>query len=157
MNVITPSRSAYSATTTGLGEFFGLHRTPSPTTSPIHVVRVSPLPAQDTSSSIDDFIADLCAEDPRLEATIEEGTRWLGRTYFADVESIKALRLRAGLSQAMLAQRMGTSQPQVARLEKGEVDAGISTVARLADALDESPVRVFEILLKNFEKRHVKP
>lgn len=157
MNVITPSLSEFCATTTGLGKLFGLPSNPSPTTSPIHVVRVAPLPVQDASSSIEDFIADLCAEDPRLEATIEEGTRWVGRTYFADVDSIKALRLRAGLSQAMLAQKMGTSQPQVARLEKGEIDAGISTVARLANALDESPVRVFEILLQNFEKRHVEP
>lgn len=46
-----------------------------------------------------------------------------------------ARRRAAGLSQSQIAERMGTSQPAVARLEAGEVDARMSTVERYAAAL----------------------
>jgi transcriptional regulator with XRE-family HTH domain len=48
-------------------------------------------------------------------------------------EQIARARQSAGLTQAGLAQRMGTSQPTVARLERGEY-AGSYTVATLARA-----------------------
>lgn len=41
----------------------------------------------------------------------------------------------AGLSQADVAARMGTSQPAVARLEAGGVDARLSTLERYAAAV----------------------
>ncbi|HZN18082.1 MAG TPA: helix-turn-helix domain-containing protein [Micromonosporaceae bacterium] len=41
----------------------------------------------------------------------------------------------AGLSQADVAERMGTSQPAVARLESGGVDARLSTLERYAAAV----------------------
>jgi transcriptional regulator with XRE-family HTH domain len=44
-------------------------------------------------------------------------------------------RRAAGLSQIEVAQRMGTSQPAVARLEAGDVDARMSTVERYAAAI----------------------
>ncbi|MEH1123624.1 helix-turn-helix domain-containing protein [Micromonospora sp. CPCC 206061] len=44
-------------------------------------------------------------------------------------------RRAAGLSQAEVAVRMGTSQPAVARLEAGEVDVRMSTVERYAAAV----------------------
>ena len=44
-------------------------------------------------------------------------------------------RRRRGLTQAEVARRMKTSQPAVARLEAGEVDPKISTVARYAGVL----------------------
>ena len=44
-------------------------------------------------------------------------------------------RHRAGLSQAELARRMGTSQPAVARLEAGGVDVRLSTLERYAAAV----------------------
>lgn len=46
-----------------------------------------------------------------------------------------AQRHAAGLSQAEVAQRMGTSQPAVARLEAGGVDARMSTLERYAAAV----------------------
>lgn len=53
-----------------------------------------------------------------------------------DVGASLAARRRAlGLSQAQIAQRMGTSQPAVARLESGSTNARLSTVSRYADAL----------------------
>ncbi|MEJ3750768.1 helix-turn-helix transcriptional regulator [Actinomycetes bacterium KLBMP 9797] len=44
-------------------------------------------------------------------------------------------RRAAGLSQAQVAQRMGTSQPAVARLEAGDLDIRMSTVERYAAAI----------------------
>jgi DNA-binding XRE family transcriptional regulator len=46
-----------------------------------------------------------------------------------------AHRRAAGLSQGEVAERMGTSQPAVARLEAGQVDARMSTVQRYAAAV----------------------
>jgi predicted transcriptional regulator len=45
-------------------------------------------------------------------------------------------RRELGLSQGEVAARMGTSQPAVARLEAGGVDARMSTLQRYAAALD---------------------
>lgn len=49
--------------------------------------------------------------------------------------SLRTLRLKAGLSQRELAERIGTSQPNVARLEKAPGDPTLGTLRRLADAL----------------------
>jgi transcriptional regulator with XRE-family HTH domain len=43
-------------------------------------------------------------------------------------------RLRAGLSQAELAQRMGTSQSAIARLESGQTLPSTKTLLRFAEA-----------------------
>jgi predicted transcriptional regulator len=40
-------------------------------------------------------------------------------------------RRRAGLSQRELARRTGVAQPTIARIERGQVDARISTIERL--------------------------
>jgi DNA-binding XRE family transcriptional regulator len=51
------------------------------------------------------------------------------------VADLVARRRAAGLSQGDVAERMGTSQPAVARLEAGLVDARMSTVQRYAAAV----------------------
>jgi transcriptional regulator with XRE-family HTH domain len=43
-------------------------------------------------------------------------------------------RVKAGLSQAELAERMGTSQSAIARLESGTAKPSLSTLQRLAKA-----------------------
>ncbi len=68
------------------------------------------------------------------------------RTAFPGLEELAARRreligelVRArrehGLSQTEIAARMGTSQSAVARLERGELDARLSTLQRYADAV----------------------
>ena len=55
----------------------------------------------------------------------------------ADVgDRVRRARLAAGLSQRDLAARMGTSQAAVARLEAGGVGATLTTLHRVAVALD---------------------
>ena len=51
------------------------------------------------------------------------------------VADLVARRRAAGLSQAEVAERMGTSQPAVARVEAGAVDVRLSTLERYAVAV----------------------
>lgn len=60
--------------------------------------------------------------------------------------SLSKLRLSAGLSQAELADRLGTQQPAIARLEKGEVDPQLSTITKLAEALGTDVVTVISAI-----------
>ncbi len=49
-------------------------------------------------------------------------------------QQIVAARLRAGLSQAALARRMGTGQSAIAWLESGKASPSFTTLRRLAEA-----------------------
>lgn len=71
--------------------------------------------------------------------------RWMGdpeyrREYealeeeFALVDALIRARARAGLSQAEVASRMGTTQSAIARLEGGKVRPGLATLRRYAKA-----------------------
>jgi transcriptional regulator with XRE-family HTH domain len=53
---------------------------------------------------------------------------------FALASAVMEVRNRAGLTQEELAQKMGTTQPVVARLESGRSRPSMRTLARLADA-----------------------
>lgn len=61
------------------------------------------------------------------------------RTRLANDVAIRVIqyRLARGLSQAGLARMLGWRQPNVARLESGEHEPTVATLARLADALGE--------------------
>jgi ribosome-binding protein aMBF1 (putative translation factor) len=51
-------------------------------------------------------------------------------------EQVRDAREAAGLSQRALASRMGTSQAAIARLEAGGVGSTLTTLQRVASALD---------------------
>jgi transcriptional regulator with XRE-family HTH domain len=51
-------------------------------------------------------------------------------------EQVRKLRTALGLSQEELAQRVGTTQPMIARLEAGGQPPSLRTLERLAEALD---------------------
>jgi ribosome-binding protein aMBF1 (putative translation factor) len=53
---------------------------------------------------------------------------------FAVAKAVIAARGRAGLTQAELAVRMGTTQPAVARMESGRIQPSLQTLHRLARA-----------------------
>lgn len=53
---------------------------------------------------------------------------------FAIIHALVGARARAGLSQAELARRMGTTQSAIARLEGGKVSPSIATLRRYAEA-----------------------
>ena len=53
---------------------------------------------------------------------------------FAIASELIRARVRAGLSQAELAERMGTSQSAIARLESGQTLPSTKTLLRFAEA-----------------------
>ncbi len=53
---------------------------------------------------------------------------------FAVAKAVIAARNRAGLTQAELARKMGTTQPVVARMEGGRIQPSLRTLQRLAHA-----------------------
>ncbi len=63
--------------------------------------------------------------------------KW-GRTAVARAVALKVLTYRTdhGLSQRALAKKLDMTQPQLARLEAGEHNPTIDTLARLAQTLD---------------------
>lgn len=71
------------------------------------------------------------------ELPILPGFRELAQRRRALGAELAARRRAAGLSQSEVAERMGTSQPAIARLEAGEVDVRMSTVQRYAAALGQ--------------------
>ena len=67
--------------------------------------------------------------NPKVKAEYDA----LAPEFEISTELVKA-RLRAGLSQAELAQRMGTSQSTIARLESGQTLPSTKTLLRFAKA-----------------------
>ena len=67
--------------------------------------------------------------NPKVKAEYDP----LAPEFEISTELVKA-RLRAGLSQAELAQRMGTSQSTIARLESGQTLPSTKTLLRFAKA-----------------------
>lgn len=58
-------------------------------------------------------------------------------TEFELIESMLKARGKAGLSQKKLAERIGTKQPALSRLESGGFEkATLETLRKIADALD---------------------
>jgi predicted transcriptional regulator len=53
---------------------------------------------------------------------------------FAIIESLVRARTKANLTQAELAERLGTTQSAVARLEGGKVSPSVATLQRYAEA-----------------------
>jgi predicted transcriptional regulator len=76
----------------------------------------------------EEFKARLLA-DPEVKAEYDA----LAPEFEIAAELVKA-RLRAGLSQAELARRMGTSQSAIARLESGQTLPSTKTLLRYAEA-----------------------
>ena len=66
-------------------------------------------------------------------------------------ERIRAARLEAGLSQAELARRAGTSQPAVNRYEQGRTVPTVGTTERLVSAC-QTRIRPSELLANNRER-----
>jgi transcriptional regulator with XRE-family HTH domain len=49
--------------------------------------------------------------------------------------ALRRMRLRVGLSQRELAERIGSTQSAIARMEKGEAEPKFCTLEKLAEAL----------------------
>lgn len=84
-------------------------------------------------------MSDLVSADELHERDMRdpEYRREYERTRLANDVAIKVIRYRAdhSLSQSQLARMVGMRQPHVARLESGDHEPSVATLARLADAL----------------------
>jgi DNA-binding XRE family transcriptional regulator len=58
--------------------------------------------------------------------------------------NVLRLRVRAGMSQAELAQRIGTSQPRIAQIEAARVNVTIETLDRIAAAFSVQTATLFK-------------
>jgi DNA-binding XRE family transcriptional regulator len=97
-----------------------------------------PLPG---AIALDDFVKEL-ESDSDMAFRLEKARRELAKT-LPGINAFRKLRLEAGLSQAKLAERAGTTQTYIARIEADSVDPGTDMVGRLAAALNVEDVVVF--------------
>lgn len=84
--------------------------------------------------SIEDIETRLSA-NPDMPRHLEEARKWVGATLYPNERSLRTLRLSRGLTQSSLARKIGTSQPHLARMEKGRDDIRRDTMRRLCVAL----------------------
>lgn len=114
---------------------------PNPATRPSGAVHYLVIPEQDEPipagyTTIDDVVAEF-ERDPALQDELLEARRWIADTVLAGKPvTLRTLRLRKGWSQAQLAAAIGTKQPHVARIERGQADPQFDTCRRIAHALD---------------------
>ena len=66
------------------------------------------------------------------------------RRAFEMGERVRLLREEHGLSQRELAERIGSTQPAIARLEAGGVTPSLGTLEKIAEALDTALVIEFQ-------------
>lgn len=112
--------------------------------------RSLPLPG---SVNVDALVKEAEA-DTNKAAYMQRARKRLAATLYADEpETLSALRLAAGYSQAQLADKASTSQPHIARIERGQTDPGTDMVARIAKALGVDEMRVYRAIRKQLETR----
>lgn len=76
------------------------------------------------------------SKDEKRRAAMEQARQWAADTFHAeDGDTVRTLRLRKGWSQTQLATELGTSQPHVARIERGTENLAIETCRRLCSVL----------------------
>lgn len=77
-----------------------------------------------------DYIKSRKKRDPEFAKGYEEGLADFHVTCL-----LKAARIKAGLSQEQLAERLHTKRSAISRLERHATDMKISTLEKIADAL----------------------
>lgn len=70
-------------------------------------------------------------KNPRLKAEYDRL-----EPEFAVIRAMIETRVKRNLTQAELAERLGTTQSAISRLEKGNISPTVSFLQKLADALD---------------------
>lgn len=104
-------------------------------------------PVPPGSVEIDALVAEH-ESDPIRRAALESARHWVAEVLPSDERNqLRLLRLKKGLSQARLAEIIGTTQAHIARIESGRCDVQVGTLARLAKALGLRPIRVIEAFL----------
>jgi DNA-binding Xre family transcriptional regulator len=152
MTKIMNASVASSTSTTGSGFPDSLHRTlaPVPETRGAAVIVLAPVtvtpPLPDGFEDID-LLVERAEQDPVAKQAIAAGRRAVAEDYYSQgPRTLSYYRLRKGWSQKALAAQLGTSQSYIARLEAGSIDPQVSTLQRLAAALEIQPTDVLEAI-----------
>ncbi len=91
---------------------------------------------QRSGTSLADAIADL-ERTPEGKAEVAAGRRWVGDALYAgEQQSLQAMRLKHGWSQAELAQRLQTTQARVSIYERGEEQPAFDMLVRMSETLE---------------------
>jgi DNA-binding XRE family transcriptional regulator len=113
---------------------------PAVATQPAQVIPfIAPAPAEAPIppgyKTIDEIVAKF-ERDPAMREELRSARRWVADEVLAGKPvTLRTLRLRKGLSQAQLAEAIGTQQPHVVRIERGQADPQLNTCRRIAHAL----------------------
>ena len=122
----------------------------SPASAPARVIygqfnAAQPLQLPGTVS-LDSLLSEFEA-DHEMSEHLADARKTLSETLYSDEpHTFSALRLKAGLSQLQLAQKVGTSQSYVARIEAGQTDPGTDQIARIAEALAADEVTIYQAI-----------
>lgn len=99
---------------------------------------------------LDDFMAQLCEEDSIFTEQLNAAHKWVADNFYnSNNQGLTKLRLECGLTQKQLAGKMNTSQAQLSRLEAGKQDPSLSTLKKLAQALNvdiTTVIGAFEVI-----------
>lgn len=108
----------------------------------------------DAGLSVEDMFAQLSSSDPRAPAAFEAGTQWVAHTFFAGQRSsLAVLRMAAGLTQRELGNRLGVSQPMIAKWEKGgALSMQLKSLVSLATALSVDLTELVAIVVGSGER-----
>jgi DNA-binding XRE family transcriptional regulator len=105
---------------------------------------------QNKSKDVDDFINDLLAQDKISESDLYDGRKLVADVlYDGQPDSLKILRLRAGYSQAQLAEKIGMKQPNVCEFEAGKRKPSVDTLMKLADALGTTTDAILKFIIQS--------
>ena len=58
--------------------------------------------------------------------------------------NLRKIRMEKGLTQEELAHKANMTFPQIGRLERGEINSGLSIISDLAKALEVEPKKLFD-------------
>lgn len=115
-----------------------------------NAARPEPLP---NAISLDSLLSEF-ESDGQMAGHLENARKELSRSLYKDEpSSFSALRLSHGLSQAQLAEKAGTSQSHIAKIEAGKNDPGATVIARIAQAMQVDATDVFNAVLHQINTR----
>ena len=133
----------------------GAPSSPSASAAPVLYREFStsrPLPLLHTIS-LDSLVSEFESDSEMAEHMVKARRDMAATLYADEPETLSALRLAAGLSQAQLAARAHTTQPHIARIERGQTDPGTDIIARIAQALGADEAHTFRAIRNQLASR----
>lgn len=120
---------------------------------------VKPTPLSQKNSRFKGLLERI-SSDSNLRSEIQDARAWVADTLLdPEGETIRSLRLKKGWSQQDFADRLLTTQAQVARIEKGNTDPRRSTCKKIREVLGITAEKLDEIMERQeriYESRNEK-